>query len=182
MRPRRANFPVLLVCMALTGCSGTVQPETTALAPGQTAATLAAYTLNAEEQALDCKKLTGRMQVRILQVRDYEAHNTPSSASHVIQSAVVMAGSGATRGLNPSADHARDRAQLDAYNQRLAALNCKTFNLDDELRPKAITATPTPVAKPKDGSVTAQASGEQQSSVTIPVSQIGGKNSGTPTP
>ncbi len=129
----------------LIGCSGAAQPDAT-VAPSIGGA----YALNDEEKALDCKKLTGRMQVRLLQVRDFTSQSAPSGVSHALQSAAVMAGSKSTRGLDPSAEHATDRAQLQAYNQRLAELKCKTFNLDDELRPKPVTATPTPIAAAKD--------------------------------
>ena len=164
MKPAPGIFAAMAgVAFAASACSGSVQTGSTALATVQPAA--AGYVLNEEEKALNCKKLIGRMQVRILQIRDYEAKNSPSAVSQSLQSAAVMVGSGATYGLNTSADHARDRAQLAAYNQRLGELNCKTFNLDDELRPKAVTATPTPVAKTTaDGT---------QTTVTVPISQIG---------
>ena len=131
--------------------------------------------MNDEEKALDCKKLTGRMQVRILQARDYEVRNQTTAASQAVQKAAVMAGSSATQGLDPSADHAKDRAQIEAYNQRLAELKCKTFNLDDELRPKAVTSTPTPVAKTKDGKAAPATPDEAHSNVTIPIDKVGSK-------
>ena len=167
----------LVVGLAAAGCSGTTDPQDAALGPnGQAVATApAVYTLNDEERALDCKKLTGRMQVRILQTRDYEVRNQTSAASQAVQKAVVIAGSSATQGLDPSADHARDRAQIEAYNQRLAELKCKTFNLDDELRPKAVTSTPTPVAKTKDGKTASPAPDDAHSNVTIPIDKVGSK-------
>lgn len=169
MWPRSILYATGLLAAALaSGCSGPGEaPVDAALVPADNATV--PYELNDEEKALDCKKLTGRMQVRILQVRDFEARNNPSLLSHALQKAVVTAGSSATSGLDPGADHARDRAQLEAYNQRLAALNCKTFNLDDELQHKAVTATPTPVGKSK------QASEAPHSDVTVPVDQVGAK-------
>lgn len=154
----------LLAGLLAAGCSATAGPEQTALTAGQPpAAVSGTYQLNDEEKALDCKKLTGRMQVRILQARDYDPRTAPSAVAQSFQKAAVMAGGSASQGADTDADNARDRAQLEAYNQRLAAMNCKTFNLDDELRPKAVTATPTPVGKSKDG-VT----------VTVPLDKIGG--------
>jgi hypothetical protein len=38
---------------------------------------------------------------------------------------------------------------LEAYNTQLAAKGCATFNLEAELQPQPIGATPTPVAKAK---------------------------------
>lgn len=106
-----------------------------------------AYVLGPDELKLDCKKLTGRMQVRILQIRDHNQRQQPSTAGRSVQSAVQPIFGGTTRGMNPDGEFARDRAVLDAYNRQLAAKNCKTFDLDAELRPKPITETPTPVAK-----------------------------------
>lgn len=173
---------ILVVGLAAAGCAGTTDPQAADLGPnalgpnGQAAAAApAVYALNDEERALDCKKLTGRMQVRILQARDYEVRNQTSAASQALQKAVVMAGSNATQGLNPSADHAKDRAQIEAYNQRLAELKCKTFNLDDELRPKAVTSTPTAVAKSKDGKTAPPAPDDARSNVTIPIDKVGSK-------
>ena len=176
-----SKFPItaalLFATLAVAGCSATTQqPDAVALAPGQ--ASPAAYALSEEEKSLDCKKLTGRMQVRILQARDYDAGNRPSAVSHSLQSVAVLAGSGATQGLDPSSDHARDRAQLEAYNQKLASMNCKTFNLDDELKPKPVTATPNPVAKPKDGAAPA----DPRTTVTVPISAIGQKPAGASKP
>lgn len=165
MKPPSAIIAALAaVVLSAGGCSGSVQTDNASLATSQPAGG-AVYVLNEEEKALSCKKLIGRMQVRILQIRDFEAQNRPSAVSHTLQSAAVLAGSKATHGLDTSADHGRDRAQLAAYNQRLGELNCKTFNLDDELRPKAVTATPTPVAR-----TTANGT---QTTVTVPISQIG---------
>ena len=149
MRPVKRRFLLStlgVISMALAGCSGAGAPD--AAVAGQQPG--AAYALNDEEKALDCKKLIGRVQVRILQVRDFEERARPSSVSHALQSAAVMAGSSATRGLDPAAENGRDRAQLEAYNQRLAELKCKTFNLDGELRPKPVTATPVPLSPAKD--------------------------------
>ena len=166
----------LAVGLAAAGCSGTTDSQDAALAPnGQAAPAPAVYNLNDEEKALDCKKLTGRMQVRILQARDYEVRNQTTAASQAVQKAAVMAGSSATQGLDPSADHAKDRAQIEAYNQRLAELKCKTFNLDDELRPKAVTSTPTPVAKTKDGKAAPATPDDAHSNVTIPIDKVGSK-------
>jgi len=161
-----ARAALLGISLAAAACSGTTEPATTALAPGQASAAPGTYQLNAEETALDCKKLTGRMQVRILQSRDALVRQNSTSISQTMQQAAATVGANSTPGADPKADFARDRAQLEAYNQRLAALNCKTFNLDDELQPKAITATPRPVDKAAPG----PAGG---ASVTVPIDQVG---------
>lgn len=95
------------------------------------------YTLTADEMALDCKKLTGRMAVRIVQVRDFQTRSQATSLSRGIQSAVKPAWGGSGEGTDPSGRYARDRAMLEAYNQRLAEKNCANFDLDAELDPNA---------------------------------------------
>jgi hypothetical protein len=102
------------------------------------------YVLSAQELALSCRKLTGRMQVRILQIRDYEQRARPSPASGLAQQAATSLYGGSRRGIDPDAEYRRDHAMLEAYNRRLAEKKCKTFDLAAELRPKSVRETPTP--------------------------------------
>ncbi len=177
--PRYSNQPnlhTLLVatCVIAAGCSGTAEPDSAAVTPNSAIqGTTGAYQLTEEEKALDCKKLTGRMQVRILQARDYATQEKTSAASRALQQAVVATGSPATRGVDPDRENTQDRAQLEAYNQQLAAMKCKTFNLDEDLKPKAANVTPRPVGEAQAG---ASAGGEARSNVAIPVDKIGIKN------
>jgi hypothetical protein len=105
------------------------------------------YVLSAQELALSCRKLTGRMQVRILQIRDYEQRAKPSPASRLAQQAATSLHGGSRHDIDPEAEYRRDRAMLEAYNRRLAAKNCKTFDLEAELKPKPIRETPTSTRK-----------------------------------
>lgn len=133
---------------ALTGCGG--------LTPGQQIAEVfkppppptETYQLTKGEKALDCKKLTGRMQVRILQIRDFEERETQSFVSRGVQAAAHPVLGTNTTGGDPTGQVSRDRAKLRAYNQQLIAKGCKSFNLDAELKPKPVTVTPTPSAQP----------------------------------
>jgi hypothetical protein len=139
--------------ISLAGCANSTESESAAIAPGQApvppaVAPVPPYQLTPEELALNCKKLTGRMQVRILQVRDFETRKQASQAAQITQKAATAVGGSAQQAVDPETQNARDRAQLEAYNKQLAAKNCKTFNLEEELKPKPVTATPTPVAKP----------------------------------
>lgn len=146
----QSTLRMLVWCTAVAapvaGCAST--PETdSAMAPP--AATVPEYQLTKEELALDCKKLTGRMQVRILQVRDYSSKNQASALARAAQSATGQVAGGSTQGASPDEQYLKDRAQLEAYNKQLAAKNCKTFDLAEELKPKAVTETPTPKDKGK---------------------------------
>lgn len=96
------------------------------------------YALTAADRALDCRTLTGRMAVRIMQLRDYENRLQATSVSRAIQStASPVLGGGSTAGLDPDGRYARDRAQLAAYNALLAEKDCANFDLDTELNPAA---------------------------------------------
>lgn len=176
-RPQKhtARAALMLAGVLAGGCSAAPPPESATLAAGQSPSSTAGYQLTEEEKALDCKKLTGRMQVRILQARDFSTQQKTSAASQVLQQAVVATGGTAKHGMDPNADHASDRAQLEAYNQRLAALNCKTFNLEEDLKPKAVNETPRPVDKSASGATTA----DGRANVTIPIDKIGKKPAAT---
>lgn len=145
---RNAAFAV--ASAALAGCGGG------GATPGQQIAAIfkppppptETYQLTEKELALDCKKLTGRMQVRILQVRDFEQRKTQSLASRGVQAAAHPVLGTNTTGLDPTGQVRRDRAKLEAYNRQLVAKNCKSFDLEAELNPKPVTVTPTPTTQP----------------------------------
>lgn len=110
----------------------------------------ATYELTDEEKGLDCKKLTGRMQVRILQVRDYGGRPATSAASRNMKAVTTTVFGGSQKGADPEREYQESVAMLQAYNRQLEAKKCKTFNLAEELRPKPVNSTPTPVAKTGD--------------------------------
>ena len=158
MRPafgHRGNqqiFLCLTILAGLAGCASSQDargPTSSILLPVSTSAGAAepvagSYALSASEQELDCKQLTGRMQIRILEIRDYNERNTTTLASRAMQSAVTGIIGGTSTGKDPSGAYAKDRAMLDAYNRQLAVKGCKTYNLDDELKPKDFRVTPVP--------------------------------------
>lgn len=152
MRGTQRGITAFLATALLVGCSGgndQYSPEALVSPANAAPAQAAEYKLNAEEEKLDCKKLTGRMQVRILQIRDYTAREKTSSTSRALQSAATPVFGGTTVGADPDQRYRQDRAVLEAYNRQLAAKKCNTFDLDSELRPKPASATPTPVSPPK---------------------------------
>lgn len=141
IRPKAQSLAVLaaqlLASLVLAGCasqSGGIAPVATPV--GETVTRLppaGGYTLTADELALDCKKLTGRMAVRIVQVRDFQTRSQASSVARGIQTAMQPAWGGSGVGSDPQSRYARDRAMLQAYNQRLAEKNCANFDLNAEL-------------------------------------------------
>jgi hypothetical protein len=107
-----------------------------------------AYQMTPDELKLDCKKLTGKMQVRILQIRDEREKTLTSKTSQVMQRAVVPVLGGSPYGARPDDDFRRDRSWLEAYNAQLATKKCPTYDLDNELQPRSIRDTPKPVPNP----------------------------------
>ncbi len=151
MQARTASL-VATAALVLQACAATTQEGPAALA--ETASTAqppasskAGYVLTPEEAALDCKKLTGRMQVRILQVRDYRERDKTTLVSRGMQVATSSVIGGTQEGVYLDSRYEKDRAMLEAYNRQLAAKNCKTFDLAAELKPQPVTRTPTPVDK-----------------------------------
>jgi hypothetical protein len=152
---RQSALSIILITsgLALAGCASAVPGYTPnpKKVPTDTSGTLTqeGYQLSAEELKLDCKRLTGRMQVRILQSRDASTRPEGSDASRAIKSVTTPLLGSTSFGLDPVGQAARDRAVLEAYNRQLAAKNCATFDLEAELKPKPVTETPRPTAKPK---------------------------------
>ena len=141
---------VLIASAGLAGCASTQQPSTASVLTPAAASTSASagYVLSADEQALECKQLTGRMQIRILEVRDYNERNATTAVSRALQSGVTSLFGGSTAGSDPQAQTAKDRAMLDAYNRQLAAKSCKTYDLDAELRQSDFRVTPAATIAP----------------------------------
>jgi hypothetical protein len=140
--------PALLALLASCASSApdAPSPATAAVASAAVGShhPVAGPVLSAQELKLSCRKLTGRMQVRILQIRDNEQHASTSAASRLAQRAATSFYGGPRHGIDPDAEYEQDRAMLTAYNRQLAAKGCKTFDLDAELTPGSVRETPTP--------------------------------------
>jgi hypothetical protein len=104
------------------------------------------YQLSAEELGFDCKKLTGTMQIRILQIRGYDTNRKASAAARGVQTLATPIWGGTKEGVDPDGQYQRDLAMLEAYNRRLADKKCPTFDLAAELATKQDT-TPAPRTK-----------------------------------
>ena len=91
------------------------------------------YQLTEEELKFDCKKLTGTMQIRILQMRGYDTQQEHDGRARGMQSLTTPIFGGTKEGIDPDGAVPQDRAMLEAYNRQLAIKKCKTFDLDAEL-------------------------------------------------
>lgn len=124
----------------LTPTTGSIVPSQNTVVAAETVSRLpsaAGYQLSANELELDCRKLTGRMAVRIVQVRDFQTRSQTTALSRGVQSATKPVFGGSTEGMDPDGRYARDRGMLEAYNRRLEEKNCPNFDLDTELAPDA---------------------------------------------
>lgn len=117
----------------LAGCGGGAAPGLE-LTEGATSSQSSSggYELSAEEQQFNCKKLTGRIQVRLLQLRGVDPAKDKGFGIG------EMFG-----GKSPTERYNRDRSQIDAYNAQLAKLNCATFDVEQELKSEDMRHTPT---------------------------------------
>lgn len=98
------------------------------------------YRLSADEQALDCKKLLGSMQIRILQLRGYDPSKNASGLSRSMQKVTdpvfgVMLGKTTKHDMDATSRYRTDRAMVEAYNRKAAAKGCKVYDIEAELAP-----------------------------------------------
>jgi len=107
------------------------------------------YQLSEEEKGYNCKKLTGRMQVRILEIRDYHERTHGSTLAQGLKSIGSSLAGSRSSGASADARYRSDVAMLEAYNRQLASKKCRTFNLEAELTPKPAIETPTPAPRAK---------------------------------
>jgi hypothetical protein len=149
MRASRRTL-LLAISIVLPGCAqdagpngyslaSTVEGSSVAAAPPAAAAKRAnGYVLSAEEKDLDCRRLTGRMKIRIVQMKSLAELPKSSELSRSMHAAhgEVAGGLGASStGAHLEAEAAQNRAMLEAYNSQLAAKGCKTLDLAAELNP-----------------------------------------------
>jgi hypothetical protein len=91
------------------------------------------YEMSATEKAMDCKRLTGSMQIVMTRLKDAYVRMEPSAVSGGAQKMAAPLTGGSARAADREAVYARERAKLDAYNAELAAKGCKTVDIETEL-------------------------------------------------
>jgi hypothetical protein len=105
------------------------------------------YQLSEQELKYDCKKITGIMQIRILQIRDYDPKKQTSAIARNAQAIATPIWGGTTVGIDPAGQYRKDRAMLEAYNGRLVEKKCKSYDLPAALQSTGHDA-PRPTIKP----------------------------------
>ena len=91
------------------------------------------YEMSAAEKAMDCKRLTGSIQITISNLKDPLSKQEGSSTSATTQKLTSPLYGNSGKSADRQAFYARERAKLDAYNQELAAKGCKTLDIEAEL-------------------------------------------------
>jgi hypothetical protein len=91
------------------------------------------YEMSSTERGMDCKRMTGSMQITISRLKDKYGREEPSSVASSAQSYSGPLFGSSGKGADRGALYARERAKLDAYNEELAAKNCKTLDIEAEL-------------------------------------------------
>ncbi|KAB2911887.1 MAG: hypothetical protein F9K29_21365 [Hyphomicrobiaceae bacterium] len=141
-----ARLCPLAALLVLTSCAAAVPGYTppsfkekskfgTALQSGEVGSD-GRYQLSKDEKAMDCRRMTGSMQITIARLRDADTRGQPSALASASQKAAAPIFSGSTVGADRQADYARERAKLAAYNRQLADKNCKTVDIEAELARK----------------------------------------------
>lgn len=85
------------------------------------------------------------MQVRILEYRDFANQSKSSSLARALQSGITSIVGGSKDQANPTQQYNRALAELKADNTKLAASNCPTFNLEQDLKAPAGSPVPRPI-------------------------------------
>ena len=139
----RARLFVPAVLLVLTACAAAVPGYTppsfkskskfaTALESGEVQPG-GSYEMSAAEKAMDCKRLTGSMQITVSRLKGASGRTEPSAVASTAQKMTAPVLGGSTVGADPQDSYARERAKLEAYNRELAAKGCKTLDIEAEL-------------------------------------------------
>ena len=136
-----ARLPLILAIFCLTGCAAAVpgyspppfKEKHKFVSEGGELQGDGTYLLSETENKLDCKHLTGSIYVIITQLKAARDRVQPSGVATSSQQTFGSLFSGSARAADPRAEDARARAKLRAYNDRLAAKNCKTVDIEAEL-------------------------------------------------
>jgi hypothetical protein len=100
------------------------------------------------DDKLSCKQISGRMQVKIMQLRGFNQEKQSSGLSRGIQSGLAATFGNLNHGVDPQGDYAADIKKLHEFNQRLVDKGCKSYDVDAELAKKEIDDVPAPTVIP----------------------------------
>ncbi|MEQ1716107.1 MAG: hypothetical protein ABL907_09010 [Hyphomicrobium sp.] len=132
------------------GAKGEMTTGATASAPAK-----GGYALSDDELGLDCKRLTGKLQILILELRTDGTAQQTSSLSRTLQAVSVSAFGGPSPTLDAKSQRQQDLAKAESYNRQLAAKDCRSYDLAKALSgtetTPAATRPPPSQAQPSQG-------------------------------
>jgi hypothetical protein len=91
------------------------------------------YEMKGAEKQMDCKRLTGSIQIGITRLRDAIGREEPSAVSSNTQKLTTSVFGGSAKSADRQGVYARERAKLDAYNSELGAKGCPMLDIDAEV-------------------------------------------------
>jgi hypothetical protein len=146
--PKTGALMLNIIAAAFVGACASGANDTGGLsiapAAGPTSAPEPKSGLARENEAeIDCKKLTGRMQIRILEMRTYAVTDQTSGLSRSMHSAGKTVFGGTSAGIDPQGEHARDLAELEMHNRQLASQDCKSYDIQQSLAGQDTPPQPT---------------------------------------
>ena len=104
------------------------------------------YQLSSEERDYDCKRLTGHLQIRILELRSQLTSDETSMLARSLNAVGTTAFGGSHYGLDPKSDRAQMVERMQAYNAELANKKCKSFDLAAAISSSDLPPSPTVAA------------------------------------
>lgn len=100
------------------------------------------------EDKLNCKQLTGRIQIKIMEMRGFSDRKQASALARGIQSGFSATLGNLSHGVDPNGEYQGELNTLQQYNQRLVTLGCKSYDLEAELNKRDIDDVPAPTILP----------------------------------
>jgi len=141
--PRPAGVAVTAV-MALLLSADFVQAadaKKTPRTPAEQAA-LTSGALSEADVALNCKRMAGKIKIRLLELRSGGPSRSGSAAAQGIQSALTPIFGGTKRGADTQADASSDIARLRAMTEISKSRKCPYYDVDAELAQPATARSP----------------------------------------
>lgn len=122
-------------------------------------AALSSGVLSEADVGLNCKKMAGRMKIRLLELRGGGPSRKSSDLAQGMHSAVVPLFGGTQRGADASSDVSRDIAKLKAMNEIMTSRKCPHYDIDAELAQPSTARSPQLIRGSGDGGKPAKAKG-----------------------
>jgi hypothetical protein len=114
-----------------------------------------------DDQTLNCKQLSGRVQILLLQLRGSGSSKQATGIARGTQSAFAAVVGTNKIGTDPQGELATDLNKLRNYNQRLVDKGCNSYDIDQELQQTDPDETPAARVRPKKAKAKAAAPKKQ---------------------